>query len=644
MTWRRDDRERERVPLGIGRQQRHLRGHILVDEDPLVLGFRRLVGARHDPDGHRRGIAVRHAVVGDERERIHAGEARVGRVDQVWRRPGETAVRHIGGHSVSQRLAVGVRCRQRDRDGRVEVGGNRLIRRGWRVVHRGDRDRDGRQSRLRPTVAGLVGEAVAPLEAGICQRAVRRRIHDDRCQGIVVDVGVVDQHARCGDGQRRLFAGAVAVVGRHRRVVDRHHRHADRARRRAAVTIYDRIGERVGAVVVRRWGIRHRAIGIDRRGAVSGCADRADRQTVTVHIGVIRAHGNRHGRIFVCGRGVCDCDGCVVDRGDHDGHGRGVGVVCPVGDLVGEAVGAVDVRLRRVGEAAVRVERERAVCRAAHQSSRQRSAFDVGVVAQHAWRRDDERLVFGGGVRVGERHRRVVHGIDRDRHGRDIRVGRSVVRCVRKAVAAVRVRGRRITEAPVRIQRHSAVRRIPDQMRSQRRAAVGVGVVGQHVAGDGGVFICDYRVVDGDRWIVHSGHGHDDGAGGSATVAVADGVGRCVRDRAVGIDRHAAVLWRADAGHRQGIAVHVDVIAEHRDRDRRVFRRRRRIGIRDRCVVHRRHGDRHRRRVGVETPVVRFEREAVGAVVIRGQRVDQRRRRAAQRPVRRAADDRVRER
>ena len=89
-----------------------------------------------------------------------------------------------------------------------------------------------------------------------------------------------------------------------------------------------------------------------------------------------------------------------------------------------------------------------------------------------------------GGVLVGRdalrvRHWRVIHRRDGDRHRRDVRVQRAVIRLIREAVRPVVVRRRREGEAAVRVQRYRAVPRADDDQRRQR-IAIDIAIVRQH--------------------------------------------------------------------------------------------------------------------------------------------------------------------
>src|SRR5439155_26043094 len=106
--------------------------------------------------------------------------------------------------------------------------------------------------------------------------------------------------------------------------------------------------------------------------------------------------------------------------------------VCPRARLV--RTGAYVVGRRGVTEAAVAVQGQTAMRGLADQNRAQGVAVHVAVVGQHARRRDVQDGVFGRGVTVVDRHRRVVGACDRDGHRGDAAVGLAVIGFVSEAV------------------------------------------------------------------------------------------------------------------------------------------------------------------------------------------------------------------
>src|SRR5207248_1962156 len=110
-------------------------------------------------------------------------------------------------------------------------------------------------------------------------------------------------------------------------------------------------------------------------------------ERVAVGVGVIGQHpggGHGQGRVLVGAVAVVGRHGGVVDRGDGEADGGDVAVGRAVVGLVGEAVRAVVVGRRRVREAAVAAQGQRAVAGAADQDGRERVAVHIGIVGQNA--------------------------------------------------------------------------------------------------------------------------------------------------------------------------------------------------------------------------------------------------------------------
>src|SRR5207248_914330 len=147
----------------------------------------------------------------------------------------------------------------------------------------------------------------------------------------------------------RVVAGDRRVV--HRVDCDRHRRRGE-----AAVAVADGVGEVVGAVEVGGRGVGERAVGVDGDGAVSGRGQGGDGECVAVHVGVVGQHVHGGGGVLVRRGAVVAGDRRVVDRVDRDPDGGRGEAAVTVADGVGEAVGAVEVRGRGVGDRAVGVD------------------------------------------------------------------------------------------------------------------------------------------------------------------------------------------------------------------------------------------------------------------------------------------------
>ena len=305
---------------------------------------------------------------------------------------------------------------------RVQVGRIGVVIGDRRVVHRIDGEMDGGEVGIDRAVIGLVGEAVRAVIVGIRrvkQRAVR--IQRQRAMGrsgdqiggqrVAIDIGIVAQNARHPDGQRRVFVGGEGIVHRHRRVVHRIDRQVDGGGIGIAGAVIGLVGEAVGAVEIGVGRIGEGAVAVQRQRAMGRARDHGAGQRIVFHIGVVAQHAGRgdgQGRVFVGGEGVIHRHRRVVHRIDGEIDGGDVGIRGPVIRLVGEAVGAVIIGVRRIGEGAVAVQRQGAMGRASDHGAGQRIVFRVGVVAQHTRRRDVERRVLVGDEGVVHRHGRVI--------------------------------------------------------------------------------------------------------------------------------------------------------------------------------------------------------------------------------------------
>src|SRR5439155_731633 len=202
-------------------------------------------------------------------------------------------------------------------------------------------------------------------------------------------VAVVGQHAGRGNVEGRLFAGGVAVVDCHRRVVGACDRDADGGDARVSLAVVGLVGKVVGAVVVGRRAVAEAAVAVQGEAAVRGLADQHRVQGVPVHVAVVGEHaGRRDVQSGVLGRGVTVVASHrrVVYSADLDGDRGYPPLGSSVVGLVGKVVGAVVASRRRVAKAAVAIQGQAAVRWLSHQDRAQGVAVKVGVVGQHAGR------------------------------------------------------------------------------------------------------------------------------------------------------------------------------------------------------------------------------------------------------------------
>ena len=170
-----------------------------------------------------------------------------------------------------------------------------------REIRRRDRDRNARHVRVAAAIVRFVGERIGAGEVGRGRvdertvglqhdRAVRRAAHQDRAERIAVRVGVVREHSRCVDGQRRVLVRRVRVRVGDWQVVRRRDRDRDARHVRIAAAIVCRVGERIGAGEVGRRRVGERAIGLQGKRAVRWPAHQDRGERIAVRVGVVREH------------------------------------------------------------------------------------------------------------------------------------------------------------------------------------------------------------------------------------------------------------------------------------------------------------------------------------------------------------------
>ena len=231
-------------------------------------------------------------------------------------------------------------------------------------------------------------------------------------QPVAVDIRVVVEH---GDLDGLVLRSRGPVVGGFGRIVDRGHGDLDRRGVGEAARVRDDIGEAVGAVVVRVRDVRDAcSVRCNLRRAMPGGRNTLDSQPVTVDVHVVVEHGDLDRFFFQGGGPVVGSFGCIVDRSHGDLDRRGVGEAARVGDDVGEAVGAVVVRVRRIldGRSSVHNQRLPVFWCADRDHANPVSTIGILIVGQDLRPR---LLVLGHAQRVVRGRRAFVH-IDHMHH------------------------------------------------------------------------------------------------------------------------------------------------------------------------------------------------------------------------------------
>ena len=468
-------------------------------------------------------------------------------------------------------IAVGVRIHV----GVVEPHVGRAVRAAQRLHVERARHVESRRSVIRIRVVRDFEELDAVEREG--------RVIDATGAVDVDDQGVVARAA--GDAvasiQRRLVADPhvvtdrtdEAVHTRGQRVRHRGDGQRDRGRARAAMAVVGRVDEAVRTEVVGRRRVDEGTTRTHRDRAVARLRRHGVVERVAVDIG--GSDLARDGLVFAARGGQRSSDRRVIHGGDADADAVDRGQAAGVGDLEAEAVGAVVIRVRRVGVRTGGAERDRAVGRLRDEGE------GLGVAAVNVGRRDGaaDRGVFERQCRAAVGYGSVVHSSDGDRCGCGGRGASAVRHLVGEGVSAVEVGVRNVDEAGA-VEADRAVGRLRVHRVGRRIADIDVGRDGRH--GDaGGVFLAGTSDVDGHGRVIHRSHVHrgDGGRGGTRTIG--DGVGEAVDAVEVGnghIDEPAqADVERDGAMQRRGAdcvgqrVAGVGVGRRRRDVDRSVF-------------------------------------------------------------------------
>ena len=377
-------------------------------------------------------------------------------------------------------------------------------------------------------------------------------------------------------------------------------------------------GEGDGAVRIERYRAvvyRYGFAGFDRR-----AVDLGDGQWVAVYVGVVFEDIDDDRLLFACDGAVVNSYRCVVFAVYSDAEGGGGGQPCRIFDGVGEDVGltfAVIQRLCRcircVGVAAVGVEGQGSPCAGnglpsiggagsiTHLAHTECIAVGIAVVGQDAaGRSNGQGGIFVCAVAVIRGNRCVIHTANVNADARCVcttfTIADGVVKVGRAVVAIVRIEG----NGAIRIERYRTVIHRYGFTGFDRRAvdfsdgqfvAIRIFVVAQYVDGNRGVFLrgdfvvrCYRRVIDrSDLYVNLTGdRSHAVGRGvGERSRAVVVLV-RCEGDGAVAVERGCAVcdnhgyaygdVFAVNLRYCQLVAIHVQVIGQYVNNDRRVFR------------------------------------------------------------------------
>ena len=191
--WRSDNVIDQRIAIGISAAQRHRDGSLFCGAHVLIHCHRAAVRDCAHIDRHGARNRIHFAVIGIESKTVQSVVVQRGSIGQVGRNTRQRAVTRRSDDTVGQRIAIGIRCRQRDGNARIRRSGKTLVLR-----HRGAIAvwKDGNVNRL-----GHGGERfVVGLEIIITQR-------------IGDPIVVIENRAIDGRDFQFVFAGRVERGG-----------------------------------------------------------------------------------------------------------------------------------------------------------------------------------------------------------------------------------------------------------------------------------------------------------------------------------------------------------------------------------------------------------------------------------------------
>ena len=283
--------------------------------------------------------------------------------------------------------------------------------------------------------------------------------------------------------------------------------------------------------------------------AMSWLGHGLDDERVTVRIGVVAQHVDRHRHVLVGGIGVVLGHGRIVHRKHGHLNGRERRASVSVARGVRERIDTVEPGIGSV-EHVVAVVDHGSMGRLRDGLDGQRVAVGIVIVLEHI---DRDRCVLVCAHAVVACVGGVVQGSDGDGHAGRRSSPVPVGDRVGEGVDAVEVGIRGVRDA-VSVVGDRAVVGLSRRLNGEA-IAVWIGVVDQHVDIDRRVFAGPGGVVLGEGRIVHRVHGHRDRGGRGTAVSIGGGVGERV---------HAVEVGVGDVGD---VVTVVDRLAVRRRRD-----------------------------------------------------------------------------
>ena len=306
---------------------------------------------------------------------------------------------------------------------------------------------------------------------------------------MAVDVSVVGE---CGDNNRFVFIDVCRVIVGDGVVIDRCNYNVDGGSVRSTLSITNGVGEGIRSAKVTVRCIGQRAIAVVVDGSADALREGINTERIAVDIAVVRQYGDgdQDRIIFVHRCRVITRGGVVVDRSNRDGSGACRRTPLAITNRIVEGVAAVEIAVGFVGERAVAIVRDGAVCALREGFKGGDAAVNVGVVGEHV---DDDGIVFVDRCRVGICGWGIVDRLNRDVHGGYGSTAIAIVGGVGEGVAAVEVVVGFVGQRAIAIVGDSSVLALRKGVKGGR-VTVNVGVVREYFDDDGVVFVDRYRV------------------------------------------------------------------------------------------------------------------------------------------------------
>ena len=163
------------------------------------------------------------------------------------------------------------------------------------------------------------------------QAAMIRSIHDLKCQRIILDIASGE-----GNIHRGILIGDYRLILGDRDVVDRAYLYRYRRRVKSPISVANGIVKTVASVEIWIRGVDDVSVRVYRRGTVGGIAQRARRQGIVIHIGIVGQNVDSYRCVLIgCSSVVIGYRG-IVDRIDCNRHCRRIGTTLAVVHFVSE--------------------------------------------------------------------------------------------------------------------------------------------------------------------------------------------------------------------------------------------------------------------------------------------------------------------